>query len=163
MPPTIEPSQEPTKEEATPTPEPDLSTPEPPTPIPSPTVDPNKPTPVRKYPSKFTVDLIIVPGEFGIVPIGYNPLRASQAAFVDDNTARVSVVNNLDMDLTQAVVYVLVYDQNGQIVGGGKQISETIKSVSATEVDVPIAFKGERANLRLVAFATLNKNALNNP
>ena len=48
-------------------------------------------------------------------------------------------------------------------VGGGKQISETIKSVSATEVDVPIAFKGERANLRLVAFATLNKNALNNP
>lgn len=161
--PTIEPSQEPTKEEATPTPEPDLSTPEPPTPIPSPTVDPNKPTPVRKYPSKFTVDLIIVPGEFGIVPIGYNPLRASQAAFVDDNTARVSVVNNLDMDLTQAVVYVLVYDQNGQIVGGGKQISETIKSVSATEVDVPIAFKGERANLRLVAFATLNKNALNNP
>ncbi len=91
------------------------------------------------------MDLIIVPGEFGSSQLGYNPpLSASQAALTDDNQARVSVVNNLNIDLQNAVIYVLVYNKDGQIVGGGQHLSETIKSSSATEVIVPVAYHGDR-------------------
>ncbi|HQC64729.1 MAG TPA: hypothetical protein PK459_06490, partial [Anaerolineaceae bacterium] len=117
----------------------------------------------RVYPERFTVDLIIVPGEFGSSQLGYNPLSASQAALTDDNQARVSVVNNLSIDLQNALIYVLVYNEDGQIVGGGQHLSETIKSASATEVIVPVAYHGDRENLSLKAFATLPKEALNLP
>ncbi len=76
---------------------------------------------------------------------------------------RVSVVNNLNIDLQNAVIYVLVYNKDGQIVGGGQHLSETIKSSSATEVIVPVAYHGDRENLSLKAFATLPKEALNLP
>lgn len=133
------------------------------TPMPSATVDPNRPEPTRIYPEHFTVDLIIVPGEFGSSQLGFNPLSASQAALIDDNQARVSVVNNLNIDLHKALIYVLVYNEHGEIVGGGQQLSELIKSSSATEVIVSVAYNGERESLTLKAFATLSKEALNLP
>lgn len=133
------------------------------TPTPSATVDPNRPEPTRIYPEHFTVDLIIVPGEFGSSQLGFNPLSASQAALIDDNQARVSVVNNLNIDLHKALIYVLVYNEHGEIVGGGQQLSELIKSSSATEVIVSVAYNGERESLTLKAFATLSKEALNLP
>ncbi|HPX65073.1 MAG TPA: hypothetical protein PLW45_00545 [Anaerolineaceae bacterium] len=163
---------EPTEIVETPEPPGDDSTPESPTdettspeqtPTPTATADPNLPKPIRVYPERFTVDLIIVPGEFGSSQLGYNPLSASQAALTDDNQARVSVVNNLSIDLQNALIYVLVYNEDGQIVGGGQHLSETIKSASATEVIVPVAYHGDRENLSLKAFATLPKEALNLP
>lgn len=159
---TYTPTPEPTKEE--PTPEPTTEkTPVEPTVTPTPTLDPNLPEALRVYPEHFTVDLIIVPGEFGSSQLGYNPLNASQAAFADENNVRVSVVNNLNMDLEHAIIYVLIVDENGQIVGGGRQLSQTIRSSSATEVLVPVAYQGERENLQVKAFATLTKKALNIP
>ena len=133
------------------------------TPTPTETVDPNRPEPTRIYPEHFTVDLIIVPGEFGSSQLGYNPLSASQAALIDDNQARVSVVNNLNIDLQNVLIYVLVYNEQGEIVGGGQQLSEIVKSASATEVVVPVAYNGERESLTLKAFATVSKEALNLP
>ena len=133
------------------------------TPTPTATVDPNRPEPTRIYPEHFTVDLIIVPGEFGSSQLGYNPLSASQAALIDDNQARVSVVNNLNIDLQNVLIYVLVYNEQGEIVGGGQQLSEIVKSASATEIIVPVAYKGERESLTLKAFATLSKEALDLP
>ncbi len=133
------------------------------TPTPSATVDPNRPEPTRIYPEHFTVDLIIVPGEFGSSQLGYNPLSASQAALIDDNQARVSVVNNLNIDLQNVLIYVLVYNEQGEIVGGGQQLSEIVKSASATEVVVSVAYNGERESLTLKAFATVSKEALNLP
>lgn len=130
---------------------------------PTPTPDAFRPNPIRHYPQTFVVDLIVVPGEFSTAPIGFNPLKASQAAFVDENTAKVSVVNNLNVDLPTSVVYVLVYDAEGQIVGGGKTLSETIRTSSATEVLVPIAYLGDKQALTLKAFVGLTKNTLTLP
>lgn len=131
------------------------------TPVPTP--DPLWPEPERVYPQTFVVDLLIVPGEFSTAPLSYNPLNASQTAFVDDTTAKVSVVNNLNIDLPNVVVYVLVYDADGQIVGGGKQISERILSSSATEVLIPLAYLGDKQNLTLKSYVGLTKNALTIP
>ena len=130
---------------------------------PTPTRDLSQPEPTRQYPETFLVDLIIVPGEFGSAPVPFNPLKASQAAFEDETIAKVSVVNNLNVDLPHAVVYVLVYDADGHIVGGGKTLSESIRSSSATEVQVPIAYRGEKQGLSLKAFVGLTKKALTLP
>ena len=73
------------------------------------------------------------------------------------------MVNNLNIDLQNVLIYVLVYNEQGEIVGGGQQLSEIVKSASATEVVVPVAYNGERESLTLKAFATLSKEALNLP
>ena len=73
------------------------------------------------------------------------------------------MVNNLNIDLQNVLIYVLVYDEQGEIVGGGQQLSEIVKSASATEIIVPVAYKGERESLTLKAFATLSKEALDLP
>ena len=102
-----------------------------------------------------TVDLVIVPGEFGQFPISYNPLETSQAAFNDDNDITVSVINNLNASVSQARVYAVVRNQDGRVVGGGYQITETIHSGSSVNITIPIAYLGSIDDLKITTFATL--------
>ena len=102
-----------------------------------------------------TVDLVIVPGEFGQFPINYNPLETSQAAFNEDNDITVSVINNLNASVSQARVYAVVRNQDGRVVGGGYQITETIHSGSSVNITIPIAYLGSIDDLKITTFATL--------
>ena len=101
------------------------------------------------------VDLVVVPGEFGQFPAEFNPLLASQAAFIDQNTVNVSVVNNLNASISQARVYVIIRDSADQIVGGGYGITEIIRPGSSLSVAVPVAYLGNQEALSVSAFATL--------
>lgn len=101
------------------------------------------------------VDLVIVPGEFASFPVEYNPLVVSQAAFVDEDNVSLSVVNNLNSSISQARVYVVIRNSEGRIVGGGFQVSEDIRSASATGVVIPVAYLGDQSELSIFAFATL--------
>ena len=101
------------------------------------------------------VDLVVVPGEFGQFPADFNPLLASQAAFIDQNTVNVSVVNNLNASISQARVYVIIRDSADQIVGGGYQLTELIRSGSSLNVVIPVAYLGNQEELSVSAFATL--------
>ena len=101
------------------------------------------------------VDLVVIPGEFGQFPADFNPLLASQAAFMDQDTVSVSVVNNLNASISHARVYVIIRDNAGQIVGGGYQLTEIIRSGSSTSVTVPVAYLGNQEELSVSAFATL--------
>ena len=101
------------------------------------------------------VDLVVVPGEFGQFPAEFNPLLASQAAFTDQDTVSVSVVNNLNASISQARVYVILRNNADQIVGGGYQLTELIRSGSSISVTVPVAYLGDQEELSVTAFATL--------
>jgi hypothetical protein len=102
-----------------------------------------------------SVDLVLVPGEFGEFPVDFNPLQASQAVFSDPETVSLSIVNNLNAAVSQTRVYVVLRDPSGRIVGGGYQTSENIRSASATSVSVPVAYLGIQEELSIFAFATL--------
>ena len=101
------------------------------------------------------VDLVVVPGEFGLSPVDFNPLLASQAAFTDQDTVSVSVVNNLNTSISHARVYVILRDSAGRIVGGGYQTTQLIRSGSSTSVTVPVAYLGDQESLTISVFATL--------
>ena len=101
------------------------------------------------------VDLVVVPGEFGISPVDFNPLLASQAAFTDQDTVSVSVVNNLNTSISHARVYVILRDSAGRIVGGGYQTTQLIRSGSSTSVTVPVAYLGDQESITISVFATL--------
>jgi len=102
-----------------------------------------------------TVDLVIVPGEYGQFPVSYNPLESSQVSFSDENHVNVSVVNNLNASISQSRVYVVLRNEEGRIVGGGYQTTEIIRSGSSLNVQVPVAYLGDPENLTVSAFATL--------
>jgi hypothetical protein len=101
------------------------------------------------------VDLVVVPGEFGLFPTDFNPLLASQAAFSDQNTVNVSVVNNLNASISHARVYVVLRDSENRIVGGGYEATGLVRSGSAISIDVPVSYLGNQEELTIVAFATL--------
>ncbi len=101
------------------------------------------------------VDLVIVPGEFGQFPADFNPLLATQAGFSEKEKVNVSVINNLNVSVSHAHVYVVLRNSSGQIVGGGYQTSELIRSGSSTSVSVRVAYLGNQEELSVQAFATL--------
>jgi hypothetical protein len=102
-----------------------------------------------------TVDFVLVPGEFGEFPVGFNPLETSQASFSDENHVSVSVINNLNATVSQSHVYVVLRSEDGKIVGGGFETTEMIRAGSSVNVMVPIAYLGSTDNLSITAFATL--------
>lgn len=102
-----------------------------------------------------SVDLIVIPGEFGEFPVSFNPLETSQASFSDENHVSVSVVNNLNATVSESQVYVVLRNQDGRIIGGGDQSTELIRSGSAVSVLVPVAYLGSQEGLSITAFATL--------
>ncbi len=97
------------------------------------------------------VDMIIVPGEFGQFQLGYNPLEAGSPA-VDESGefATVSVVNNLNADVSSAVVYLVLTDASGKIVGGGAAQTSSIRANSVASVQIPFVYFGQLVNLKLI-------------
>ncbi len=102
-----------------------------------------------------SVDLVVVPGEFGQFPVNFNPLLASQGAFRDESSVLVSVVNNLNASVSHARVYVVLRDGADRIVGGGFGTTELIRAGSSISVIVPVAYLGIQEELTIHAFATL--------
>jgi hypothetical protein len=65
------------------------------------------------------------------------------------------VVNNLNASISQARVYVILRNNADQIVGGGYQLTQLIRSGSSISVTVPVAYLGDQEELSVSAFATL--------
>lgn len=101
------------------------------------------------------VDLVVVPGEFGEFSTDFNPLLASQAAFSDQNSVNISVVNNLNTSISHARVYVILRDSENRIVGGGYETTGLVRSGSAISINVPVSYLGNQEELSIFAFATL--------
>jgi hypothetical protein len=102
------------------------------------------------------VDMIIVPGEFGQFQLGYDPLEAGTPVISETgDSASVNVINNLNADVSNAVVYVVITDATGKIVGGGSIQSGSIRANSSITVQVPVTFLGKLEDLKLKASASL--------
>jgi hypothetical protein len=102
------------------------------------------------------VDMIIVPGEFGQFQLGYDPLEAGMPVVNEGGeTASVNVINNLNADVSSVVVYLVITDAEGKIVGGGSVQSGNIRANSSITVQVPIIYLGKLENLKLNASVTI--------
>jgi hypothetical protein len=94
------------------------------------------------------VDMIIVPGEFGQFQLGYDPLEAGLPVINEaGDSASVNVINNLNADVSNALVYVVITDSAGKIVGGGSIQSGNIRANSSLSVQVPVIYIGTLENL----------------
>lgn len=102
------------------------------------------------------VDMIIVPGEFGQFQLGYDPLEAGMPVVNETGeTASVNVINNLNADISSAVVYVVITDPDGKIVGGGSAHSGSIRANSSITVQVPVIYLGTIENLTFNASVSI--------
>jgi hypothetical protein len=87
------------------------------------------------------VDLIVVPGEFGQPVLAYNPLRASQAIieFPDNQPlGKVTLVNNLNARISDAIVMLTVRNRNGSFVGSGFVSTGPLDGSSSAIITVPV-------------------------
>ena len=105
------------------------------------------------------VDMIIVPGEFGQFQLGYDPLVAGMPV-VDEGGEAVSlnIINNLGADISSAVVYVVITNADGKIVGGGSVRSGTIHANSSITVRVPIIYLGKIEDLKINVSVSIPKD-----
>lgn len=95
------------------------------------------------------VDMIIVPGEFGQFQLGYDPLSVGTPVLSESgDSVTVTLINNLNADLSNAVVYVVATDAKGRIVGGGSAQSGNIRANSSVSVQVPILFLGKPEEIK---------------
>ncbi len=110
------------------------------------------------------VDMIIVPGEFGQFQLGYDPLEAGVPVVNETGEfANVNVINNLNANVSNAIVYVVITDPAGKIVGGGSVASGNIRANSSLTVQVPIIYIGNLENIRLNASVSIPKDVTVGP
>jgi hypothetical protein len=105
------------------------------------------------------VDMIIVPGEFGQFQLGYDPLVAG-VPVVDagGETVSLNIINNLSANISSTVVYVVITDADGKIVGGGSIQSGTIHANSSITVQVPIIYLGKLEDLEINVSVSIPKD-----
>jgi len=102
------------------------------------------------------VDLVIVPGEFGQFQLGYDPLETGLPVINEvGDSASVNVINNLNADVSNAVVYVVITDSAGKIIGGGSIQSGSIRANSSLTVQVPVIYLGSIENLTFNASVSI--------
>ncbi|MBN1668917.1 MAG: hypothetical protein JW862_17630 [Anaerolineales bacterium] len=110
------------------------------------------------------VDMIIVPGEFGQFQLGYDPLEAGMPVVNEGGeTVSVNIINNLNADISSAVVYVVIYDAEGKIVGGGSAQSGNIRANSSLTVQVPVIYLGILEELKFEASVIIPKDVTIGP
>ena len=110
------------------------------------------------------VDMIIVPGEFGQFQLGYDPLEAGTPVVNETgDSASVNVINNLNTYISNAVVYVVITDAEGKIVGGGSVQSGNIRANSSVTVQIPIIYIGNLDNLKINASVSIPKDVTVGP
>jgi len=110
------------------------------------------------------VDMIIVPGEFGQFQLGYDPLEVGTPVVNEGGeTASVNIINNLNADVSSAVVYLVITDASGKIVGGGSVQNGNIRANSSLTVQVPIIYLGTIEELKLEASVSIPKDVTIGP
>ncbi len=110
------------------------------------------------------VDMIIVPGEFGQFQLGYDPLEAGLPVVNETgDSASVNVINNLNAEVSSTVVYLVITDAGGKIVGGGSVQSGNIRANSSLTVQVPIIYLGKIEDLKINASVSIPKDVTVGP
>jgi hypothetical protein len=105
------------------------------------------------------VDIIIVPGEFGQFQLGYDPLVAGVPVVEAAGEAvSLNIINNLSANISSAVVYVVITNADGKIVGGGSVRSGTIHANSSITVQVPIIYLGKIEDLKINVSVSIPKD-----
>lgn len=109
-------------------------------------------------PSK--VDVTVLPGEFTEHPLAKSPLIAESTEFeIVDLFPRVTVMikNTLNSRITDLFLYVLLYNEKDEIVGGGTAFPENIEPGGSVGVYVPVNYVGTTAPARIEAYPVITE------
>lgn len=109
-------------------------------------------------PSK--VDVVVLPGDFAEHPLTENPLVAEYTEFeIVDLWPRVTVMikNKLNSSITDLFVYVLLFNEKDEIVGGGTAFPENIEAGGKVGVYVPVNYVGTQAPARIAAYPVITE------
>ena len=104
------------------------------------------------------VDVIIMPGEFSEHALASNPLTTNNIAFVPDvfwPTVKVTVVNTLNKSITDIKLFVLLFDANDEIIGGGSAYPDDLSANGSQEVEVWVTYIDEGEPARIEAYPTI--------
>ncbi len=108
--------------------------------------------PDESKPSK--VDVIILPGEFGEHELTANPLSVENVKFVEHDdwpSVTATLVNSLDQGITKPEVYVLLYNADDEIIGGGTSYPDDLAANDSVEIEIFVVwiFKGVPAKIEV--------------
>jgi hypothetical protein len=104
------------------------------------------------------VDVIVLPGDFVEHELSANPLIANDVTYAIDNDlpkVTVKIVNMLDRRITDIYIYVLLFDEKGEIVGGGAAYPENIEASGSVGVEVGVTYVGDTPPARVEAYPCL--------
>jgi len=73
-------------------------------------------------------------------------------------TVSLNIINNLSANISSTVVYVVITDADGKIVGGGSIQSGTIHANSSITVQVPIIYLGKLEDLKINVSVSIPKD-----
>jgi len=112
--------------------------------------------PEQSKPSK--VDVIILPGEFGEHELTANPLTVENVKFVEHDdwpSVTATLVNSLDQSITNPEVYVLLYNADGEIVGGGISYPDDLAAKGSMEIEIFVIWIAEGAPAKIEVYPTI--------
>jgi hypothetical protein len=88
-------------------------------------------------------DVLVLPGErLTDYELMENPFTVTSANVTGDydNYVTATVANNYGKGVSEIDVYVLIYNADGQIIGGGYDWSEAIPAYGSTEVEIWVSY-----------------------
>ena len=91
-------------------------------------------------------DILVLPGErLTDYELTENPFTVTSANVTGDydNYVTATVTNNYSKDVTEVNVYALIYNTDGQIIGGGYDWSEAIPSNGSTDVEIWVSYSSD--------------------
>lgn len=91
-------------------------------------------------------DILVLPGEYLTdYELTDNPFTVNNAAITGDydNYVTANVTNNYSKDISEVYAYVLLYNADGQIIGGGYDWSEAIPAYGSTDIEIYISYSSD--------------------
>lgn len=112
--------------------------------------------PEQSKPSK--VDVIILPGEFGEHELTANPLSIENVKFVEHDdwpTVTATLVNSLDQSVTKPEIYVLLYNADDEIIGGGISYPGDLAAKGSLEIEIFVIWIAEGTPAKIEVYPTI--------
>jgi len=104
------------------------------------------------------VDVIVMPGDFSEHELSANPLVVVDYKFGEDDyypTVSVTLKNTLSQSVSDPLVFVLLFDEEGDIVGGGSGWPEDFEANGTLTMDVYVTYASNIPPVRIEVYPTI--------
>lgn len=104
------------------------------------------------------VDVTVLPGDFSEPQVLTNPLISEKIEFFVEDTwpkASVSIGNRTAFDISNIFVHVLLFDEKGNIIGGGTAFPKDVGALGSVEIVVPLTHISSDPPARIEAYPVI--------